>query len=79
MSKKKKQSDEIVDLEQSEAVEVSTEAPIVLIPFTHWVDKLIKKGKIRDYQDEALLVFFKKQGLKAQEPEEVYDTAFKRF
>lgn len=77
MSKKKK-SEEIADLEPM-TVELSEVAQVKLVPFTHWVDKLIKKGKIRYHQDEALLVFFKKHGLKAQEPEEVYDAAFSKF
>jgi hypothetical protein len=40
---------------------------------------MIKKGKIRYYQDEALLVFFKKQGLKNLEDEDTYNKAFERF
>ncbi len=49
------------------------------VPFTTWFDKMMKAGKVRDHQDEALLVYFKKQGLKNLEPEEKYNEAFKKF
>lgn len=49
------------------------------VPFTTWFDKMMKAGKVRDHQDEALLVFFKKQGLKTLESEEKYNDAFKKF
>lgn len=49
------------------------------ISFAHWFDKQLKNGAVRHYQDEALLVFFKKQGLKNTEMEDTYNRAFEKF
>lgn len=67
---------EIEDL-PSPAPESTPEQP--RIPFAHWFDKMLKKGKVRHYQDEALLVFFKKRGLKNTEMEDTYNRAFEIF
>lgn len=78
MSKRKRE--EIADLENP--VKAKAEAGTSSkpkIPFAHWFDKQLRAGKVRDYQDEALLVFFKKQGLKNLEDEEKYDAALERF
>lgn len=49
------------------------------IPFSHWFDGKVKSGKLRDYQDEALLVFFSKRGLKDIEDEDSYNKALETF
>ena len=69
------------DLGQDEefAVVSSRQEPAPKITFEHWFDKALKAGKVRHYQDEALLVFFKKQGLKNTEIEDQYNKAFKNF
>lgn len=84
MSRKRKQ--EIADLEPaveetaSDSQSAEEAAPSERkVPFAHWFDKLVKSGKIRAHQDEALLVFLKKQGLKAAEDENVYNRAFEKF
>lgn len=50
-----------------------------MLPFAHWFDKMLKLGKVRHYQDEAILVFFKKQGLRNTEMEDTYNKMFKNF
>lgn len=49
------------------------------IPFDHWFDGKVKAGKLRHYQDEALLVFFAKRGLKDNEDEDSYNKALEKF
>jgi hypothetical protein len=54
-------------------------AEIVKIPFAHWFSEKVKSGKLRHYQDEALLVFLKKQGLGELESADNYEAALKKF
>lgn len=61
------------------ATESAQQPEVPTIPFAHWFDKMLKKGKVRHYQDEALLVFFKKQGLKNTEIEDTYNRTFESF
>jgi hypothetical protein len=49
------------------------------ISFAHWFDKMKKAKKIRDWQEDGLLVFLKKQGLSDAEDEDSYNEAFKKF
>lgn len=82
MSKKRKQDSTELNLTSenslvsAEAEDTNEQPPI---PFVHWFDKQLKAGKVKFYQDEALLVFFKKQGLKSIEDEDLYNEAFERF
>lgn len=81
MSRRRRQ-EEIEDLETptlEEAGEVVEEQSKPKMPFSVWFDRLVKAGKIRDYQDEALLVFFKKKGLKSSEDVDTYNKAFENF
>lgn len=77
MSKKHKRF-EIAGLEQA-PVQESQDTEIPKIPFDHWFDQKVKAGEVRDFQEEALMVFFKKQGLKNTEIEDKYNRAFKNF
>ena len=74
MARRRKQ--EIEDLPPSQE---AAQPEVPKVPFAMWFDKLVKKGKIRAHQDEALLVFFKKQGLKNTEMEDTYNRAFENF
>lgn len=49
------------------------------IPFPSWFLKQVQKGRLRDHQEEALLVFFKKRGLSAVESPAAYEEAFLKF
>ena len=73
MSKRKR--NEIEDL----AVPVKEVSGEPKMPFTVWFDKMLSAGRVKFYQDEALLVFFKKQGLKNAEIETTYNKAFENF
>lgn len=59
------------------------EKPIVRVrpkvPFAFWFDKAQKAGKVKQYQEVALLVYFKKQGLTKIENEDKYNEALKSF
>lgn len=72
MSKKK--FNEIKTME--EEISVPEKAKI---SFQHWFDKQIKSRKVRDWQEEGLLVFMKKKGLSELEDEDLYNESFKKF
>lgn len=78
MSKKFKKN-EIEDLEPVVDTPQTTGAQERKIPFAHWFDRQVQAHKLRSYQDEALLVFFKKQGLKNIEDEDTYNRALEKF
>lgn len=67
------------EIESVDVEEASAAPEVPMLSFSHWFDKMLKKGKVRHYQDEALLVFFKKQGLKNIEMEDTYNKTFKSF
>lgn len=88
MSKRRKfdsteYDEDLVEAIEAEFGEGPTPAPASpekpKIPFAMWFDKMVKRGKLRHYHDEALLVFFKKQGLKDHEDEDSYNRAFEKF
>lgn len=70
MSKKKKNQIEDLELQTQEKPKMH---------FSFWFDKKLSEGEVRFYQDEALLVYFKKQGLTENEDESSYDRAFETF
>jgi hypothetical protein len=87
MARKRSDSEEPIQIVLEDANDIVPQKHVELpkppekpkVPFTTWFDKMMKSGKVRDHQDEALLVFFKKQGLKTLESEENYNEAFKKF
>jgi len=46
--------------------------PAVTMPYAIWFAKALKRKKVKFHQEESLLVFFKKQGLSKNEPEDAY-------
>lgn len=87
MSKKRKDEFDQLDFPvvlEGVSNEAAEPAPVEVvrkpkIPVAHWIDKAVKKGLIREHQEEALLVFFGKKGLKNLEAEDSYNQAFKKF
>lgn len=49
------------------------------VSFQYWFNENLKRHKVRFWQDDAILVFFKKQGLTENEIQDTYDKAFERF
>lgn len=80
VSRKKKTYSKISKPEE-ETKEVKKEKPKrnTKVTFAAWFDKARKKYKLRDYQDFALLTFFKKHGLTEIEDPEKYEDLFKKF
>lgn len=87
MSKKNKQLQSSDDLtvayglkEIVEDIDVETsETEGIPMPFEHWFNSAVKAGKIRAHQEEAVQVFFQKQGLTLLEIPDTYNRVFKRF
>lgn len=68
--------------EDSDFEEPEVVAPVIVspkIPFSTWFDRQVKAGRVKAHQSSALLVFFKKQGLKESGSVEDYNSAFARF
>ena len=62
--------------------EISIPKVVVVKPkisFQAWFIKQTKLGKLRFYQDDAVLVFFKKNGLTETEDPDRYQECFKKF
>ena len=72
MSKKKR--DQIDDLTQNQQ---SDDKP--KIHFSFWFQKALNDRKVKFYQEDALLVFFKKQGLGEEADEDSYNRALEKF
>ena len=49
------------------------------ISFSAWFHKKVAAKKVRFYEDEAILVFFKKRGLTENETEDAYESVFKLY
>lgn len=83
MTKKKRDSDSMgvqIDIENL-IFETTPDSVIVKpkVPFMHWFDKKVKTGVIRLHQEDALRVFFKKQGLKDFEDQDTYNRVLELF
>jgi len=82
-NKKKRKKSSMKTVVLAEVEEKIEEKPIVKetpkVNFQAWFNKKLKKKQVRFWQDEGLLVFFKKQGLTEAEAEDLYDEALERF
>lgn len=77
---KKQKSSNLDEILETEIVEQPIKVrPKRTLSFKAWFDKKVKEGKLRSYQDHALKVFFKKNGLKDIEDQNTYDETFKKF
>lgn len=75
----KKRRNDIEELNESLTSQEPQEEEIPKIPFAHWFNNQLVKGKVKFYQDEALLVYFKKKGLSELEDEDLYNRTFENF
>lgn len=73
MVKYKKEMEPVVEETQVEAPQRPK------IPFGHWFDTKVKAGRLKFYQDEALLVFVAKRGYTELEDEDIYEALLKLF
>jgi hypothetical protein len=76
MSKKSKFYTDSDEPTQTEEV-VVPERP--KIPFSQWFNRKVSEGRLKHYQDEALLIFLKKQGLSEIEDEDQYNRTLNTF
>lgn len=80
MSKRKRNF--IQDLEETPSPEIESGEPakdVIPMSFTHWLDGAVKRGEVKYWQEEALLVFFKKKGLSEIADEDSYNRVFENF
>lgn len=49
------------------------------MPFSVWFNKMLKRGKVKYWQEEPLLVYMRKQGLSQAEAEDQYSEVLKKF
>ena len=80
MSKRKRSF--IQNLEPIPSPEVESREPaeeVIPMSFTHWLDGAVKRGEVKYWQEEALLVFFKKKGLSEMADEDSYNRVFESF
>ena len=75
MARKGKKINSVDDLKSEEVAEIVKPK----IAFESWFASKLAKKQVKFYQDEALLVFMRKQGLKDVENPDLYEEAFKKF
>ena len=79
MARRKKNELEMDATAKPEVSENTVVVEGLKVPFSVWVDKRVKSGKLKAHQIPALKVFFKNQDLKELETAENYNAAFARF
>jgi hypothetical protein len=68
------------ELDSQKTVQLQTVADVgPKIPLPAWFEKKVKQGELRSWQEAALEVFMRKQGLGVLEPEDRYEEMFKKF